>query len=78
MVPFLSIVFGHILDFADNTKIHGPRYISEKSRPVLERLVYLLLTIVVWLRNLFWRSFAVPESYILHYLCLIGVNSDNL
>ena len=39
MVRFLSIIFDHILDFADNTAIHGPRYISEKRRPVIERLV---------------------------------------
>ena len=39
MVRFLSIFFGHILDFADNTALHGPRYISEKNRPVFERLV---------------------------------------
>ena len=37
---FLSIIFDHILDFADNTAIHGPRYISEKSRTLFERFVH--------------------------------------
>ena len=39
MMHFLSIIFDHILDFADNTAIHGPRYISEKSRTLFERFV---------------------------------------
>ena len=42
MMHFLSIIFDHILDFADNTAIHGPRYISEKSRTLFERFVHVL------------------------------------
>ena len=52
MVRFLSIIFDHILDFADNTAIHGPRYISEKSRPVIERLVISIVVVHIFL-NMF-------------------------
>ena len=38
MLRFLKIIFRHLADFADNTKLHGPRYISDQLRPVSERL----------------------------------------
>ena len=31
------------MDFADNTKLHGPRYTSDQTRPVYERFVLKIL-----------------------------------
>ena len=39
MVRFLKEIYWHLMDFADNTKLHGPRYISDQARPRIERLV---------------------------------------
>ena len=39
MVRFLKEIYWHLMDFADNTKLHGPSYISDQARPKIERLV---------------------------------------
>ena len=65
MVRFLSIIFEHILDFADNTAIHGPRYISDKNRTVFERLVHILVGV--------GRVNFLPLSRVLGFLILLGL-----
>ena len=42
MVRILKEIYWHLMDFADNTKLHGPRYISDQARPRIERLVIKL------------------------------------
>ena len=42
MIRFLKEIYWHLMDFADNTKLHGPRYISDQARPRIERLVIKL------------------------------------
>ena len=43
MVRFLKAIYWHLMDFADNTKLHGPRYTSDQTRPVYERFVLKIL-----------------------------------
>ena len=43
MVRFLKEIYWHLMDFADNTKLHGPRYTSDQARPVYERFVLKIL-----------------------------------
>ena len=70
MVRFLSIIFEHILDFADNTAIHGPRYISDKNRTVFERLVHILVGV--------GRVNFLPLSRVLGFLIFSRVNKGQV